>query len=412
MTTLNIKFRRLMARRGEEYDNGSLIVQDGLVKEIMRGPLESFAGETVDLSDCLVLPGFVNLHCHLALSALRGKTARGAAMADWVRSVGEEDSALTLADRVREMRSGADTLVSSGVTTLADYFRTSNPSLMEVYGSLPFRQTLFLEVLGFQEDRAPAIVKNLGSILADHVPKSPLINIGLAPHAPYSVSPALFKETRKIADQFAMPYSCHVAEFPEEIRFIKDGGGDMENLLRSRGKFDENWKPPGVSPAQYLDSLGVLGSLLGVHLSHVEADLDLLAARGVAGAFCPGSTRWFRRAQYMPVRQMLDRGMKVGLGADSLASNESLNFLRELRLAEEMLPDVSRAEILEMATAGGASALGLKTGVLVPGYPADLIALRVSHPPANWHDPLFDPHRTQVDLAMIEGKIIRGQVFS
>ena len=107
----------------------------------------------------------------------------------------------------------------------------------------------------------------------------------------------------------------------------------------------------------------------------------------------------------MPVRQMLDQGMKVGLGTDSLASNESLNFLRELRLAEEMLPDVTREEILEMATAGGASALGLKTGIIAPGYPADLIAVRVHQKPEKYTDMLFDPQRRQIDVAMVEGKL-------
>ena len=296
-------------------------------------------------------------------------------------------------DRVKGMRSGAETLLRSGVTALADYFPISNPELLDEYLSYPFRQVMFLEVLGFIGEMAPAIVENIESILAEYGSKSPLVKMGLAPHAPYSVSPALFKESRKIADKFDMPWSCHLAEFQEEARFIREGGGDMENFLQDRGVFDKTWRPADKSPAQYLDSMGVLGSLLGIHLNHAEEDINLLASRGVAGAFCPGSTRWFGREQYMPVRKMLDAGMKVGLGTDSLASNESLNFLRELRLAEEMLPDVAREEILEMATTNGASALGLKTRVLAPGYPADLIALRISEPPASWHDPIFDPHR-------------------
>ena len=406
MTILNIMFGHLIARRGEEYDDGCLIVENGLVKEITRGSLESFAGDTLDLSDSLVLPGFVNVHSHLSLSALKGKVARGESMTDWISSVVEKDTALEVSERVKEMRSGADILLRTGVTTLADYVPISNPHLIEEYLSYPFRQVMFLEILGFIGKKSPGISENIKSFLAEHDPNSRLFKMGLAPHAPYSVSPALFKETRKIADKFDMPYSCHVAEFPEEARFIREGGGDMERLLRDLGAFDETWKPEDKSPARYLDSLGVLDSLLGIHLNHAEEDMDLLAARGVAGAFCPGSSRWFGREQYMPVRHMLDKGMKVGLGSDSLASNESLSFLRELRLAEEMLPDVTREEILEMATASGASALGLKTGNLAPGYPADLIALRATHAPANWSDLVFDSQRIKVDLAMVEGEIV------
>jgi len=144
-----------------------------------------------------------------------------------------------------------------------------------------------------------------------------------------------------------------------------------------------------------------------VHLNHAEEDIELLASRNASAAFCPGSTRWFERSKWIPVRQMLDKGIKIGLGTDSLASNESLNFLREVRLAEEMLPDISREEILEMATSSGASALGLNSGIIARECPADLIAFRVKNSPDNWYDVPFDPEREHVDLTMVEGKIAK-----
>ena len=404
MKTINIKFRHLIAQRGEEFDDGSIIVEDGIIKEILPNQLDSFTGDTLDLSDCLVLPGFVNVHSHLSLSALKGNVCNSGSMTDWISSVVEQDTGLAFSERTRMMRSVADELLRSGVATIADYFPLSNPSLSQEYFSLPFRQIMFLECLGFQGEKASALRARIESVLMGHDSDEGLISMGLAPHAPYSVSPELFRQTRKIADKYSLPYSCHVAEFPEEVRFIKEGGGELEKFLRSRDVYDETWKPEGKSPVQYLDDIGVLDSMIAVHLNHADEDIELLASKNVSAAFCPGSTRWFERDQRMPVRQMLDLGMKVGLGTDSLASNESLDFLRELRLAEEMLPDVSQEEILEMATASGASALGLKTGTIAPGYPADLIALRVEHSPDNWHDVLFDPQRKQVELTMIEGK--------
>lgn len=111
----------------------------------------------------------------------------------------------------------------------------------------------------------------------------------------------------------------------------------------------------------------------------------------------------------MPVRELLDGGIPVGIGTDSLASNDSLNFFEELRTAEEMLPDCSRQEILEMATWKGAEALGLKTGALAPGMPADLIALRVETKAASWRDIPFEPERERVDFVMIDGKVVPGK---
>jgi len=120
--------------------------------------------------------------------------------------------------------------------------------------------------------------------------------------------------------------------------------------------------------------------------------------------FCPQSTRWFGRGRYMPVRKFLDRGVVVGLGTDSLASNESLNFLGELRVAEEMLADVSRQELLYMATRGGAEVLGMDCGAIEAGRPADLIGFNVEGECVDWVDVLFDPERTEADFIMAGGK--------
>ena len=157
MNSLNIKFRHLIAQRGEEYNDGSIIVENGMVKEILSNQLDTFSGETLDLSDCLVLPGFVNVHSHLSLSALKGKVQNRGSMTDWISSVVEQDTNLAFSERTRAMRSAADELIKSGVTTIADYFPLSNPSLSQVYFSFPFRQVMFLECLGFKGEKASSI---------------------------------------------------------------------------------------------------------------------------------------------------------------------------------------------------------------------------------------------------------------
>ena len=197
-----------------------------------------------------------------------------------------------------------------------------------------------------------------------------------------------------------------MAEFSEEVRFIKEGGGDLQKFLEERGVIDDDWMPPGTSPVRYLDAIGVLDSMIAVHLNHSDEDLELLAARNARAVFCPNSSRWFGRTQIMPVRQLLDAGVAVALGTDSLASNESLNFLREIKIADAMLPDVSRPEILKMATGGGGQALGLPTGTLVPGMSADLIGFRVPHKPNVWADVPFEPNRERVDFSMVAGNVV------
>jgi aminodeoxyfutalosine deaminase len=214
----------------------------------------------------------------------------------------------------------------------------------------------------------------------------------------------LLQKVKRLSEKYNCPISCHMAEFPEELQFLQNGSGDMKDFLIKLGVYDDCWVPPAKSPAKYLDSLGVLESLVAVHLNLVGNDLDLLKSRKVKSVFCPQSTRWFGREKYMPVRDLLDLGMVVGLGTDSLASNESLNFLDELRAAENMLADVSQEEILFMATRGGAETVGMDCGVLERGRPADLVGFRVQEMDTNWYGIPFEPERSEVDFVMMNGK--------
>jgi cytosine/adenosine deaminase-related metal-dependent hydrolase len=263
---------------------------------------------------------------------------------------------------------------------------------------------LLLEVLGFLPSQVEPIVENLELALKQNITGGGMTKLGLAPHAPYSVSPKLFREVRRLADKYKCPLSCHVAEFPEELQFLQDGTGDMKDFLEERAMYDNDWSPPASSPARYLDSMGVLDSLVAVHLNLADADLDFLKSKKVKAVFCPQSTRWFRRDKYMPVRDLLDLGMVVGLGTDSLASSESLNFLDEIRAAEEMLVDVSREELLRMATRGGAATVGMDCGVIDKGRPADLIGFRLRGQFGDWYSVPFESERDRVDFVMLDGE--------
>jgi aminodeoxyfutalosine deaminase len=401
---LKIKFKALLPMEGEAIENGELFIEQGRIKEVCGRQTQSGDSECLDLSDHFLLPGFVNAHCHLSLSALHEKVPNGENFIDWVRALLKENMQLPWGERVQAMKSGAREMLNSGVTTLADTM--SQPELLPEYAALPFRQILFLEVLGFKSGMVEEALNRVTSIFTSHNPKGDLLQLGLAPHAPYSVSPELFRELKKIASRYDCPYTCHVAEFPEEIRFLKEGGGELRKFLTERNVIDDDWMPPGKSPVRYLDEIGVLDAMIGVHLNHIDDDEELLAARNAAAVFCPGSSRWFGRTQIMPVRQLLNAGVTVALGTDSLASNESLNFLREIKTADEMLPDVSRPEILKMATEGGGRALGLLTGAIAPGMSADLIGFRVQHKPNAWTDIPFEADREQVDFSMVAGNVV------
>jgi cytosine/adenosine deaminase-related metal-dependent hydrolase len=403
MSTFTIRFRALLTMTNSEpVENGQLVVENGSIRDVFCDFSKPIEGELIDLSDCLVLPGFVNAHCHLSLSILKRRITRCKSFTNWVKSMNEENKVVSFENRVLAMHAQAKVMARSGVTALVDFLPKGE--FAKEYAYLPFRQTLLLEVLGFLPSSVKPIMKYLESTLNHELDDNGLISYGLAPHAPYSVSPKLFQEVKRLSEKYDCPISCHMAEFPEELQFLQDGSGDMKDFLIELGVYDDCWIPPAKSPAQYLDSLGVLESLVAVHLNLVGNDLDLLKSRKVKSVFCPQSTRWFGREKYMPVRDLLDLGMVVGLGTDSLASNESLNFLDELRAAEDMLADVSQEEILFMATRGGAETVGMSCGVVERGRPADLVGFRVHGKFINWYGIPFEPERSEVDFVMMDGK--------
>ena len=403
MATFTIRFRALLTMTNlEPVENGQLVVENGIIRDIFYDTSKPIEGELIDLSDCLVLPGFVNAHCHLSLSILKQRITRHNSFTDWVKSMTEENKVVSFKNRVLAMHAQAKVMARSGVTALVDFLPQGD--FIAEYASLPFRQTLLLEVLGFLPSSVDPIMKYLESTLNHELDDNGLISYGLAPHAPYSVSPKLFEGVKRLSEKYDCPISCHVAEFPEELQFLQDGSGDMKDFLIELGVYDDCWVPPAKSPAQYLDSLGVLDSLVAVHLNLVGNDLDLLKSKKVKSVFCPQSTRWFGREKYMPVRDLLDLGMVVGLGTDSLASNESLNFLDEIRAAEAMLADVSQEEILFMATRGGAETVGMDCGLIEIGRPADLVGFRVQGGFINWHSIPFEPERSEVDFVMMNGE--------
>jgi aminodeoxyfutalosine deaminase len=394
---MKIKFRALLTMCGDLIENGEMVIDAGNIVEIRT---TQSGNEDIDLSDCLVMPGFVNTHSHLSLTAINKNFFPSDSFVGWIRAVIALNSDLDDESRIRGICAGAEEMKRSGVTALGDY--VAKPELLPVIGGLGFRSVLFLEAIEFQSEKAQALCKKLEEALNFEC-ASPLYQVGLAPHAPYSVSPELFRRLSQLAEQYNCPLSSHVAETQEESRFLMAGDNSLEKLLKERSVWDFRWQSPYKTPVQYLSSLGSLDRLIAVHCNFISDDLDIMVKEKVNAVFCPQSTNWFRRTQLMPVRALLDRGMTVALGTDSLASNNSLNFLDELRMADKLLPDVSRKEILTMATRGGAEALGLQCGMLAPGKKADLIGFRVSAAySGSWWDVPFESRRRKVDFYRVD----------
>jgi cytosine/adenosine deaminase-related metal-dependent hydrolase len=174
--------------------------------------------------------------------------------------------------------------------------------------------------------------------------------------------------------------ATHVAETKQELEFLRYGSGEFKDFLSGLGMLPDGWKPPGLAPVPYLEGFGLLDHpAILVHCNYLdEHSMSRILSRSCSVVYCPRSHAFFGHEPH-PVRQLLDMGVNVALGTDSLASNDSLSILDEMRFLFRTRKDLKCDEIIRMATLNGAVALdfGGVLGRLRRGYWADMTVLRL-----------------------------------
>ncbi len=333
-----------------------------------------------DLGGAAIMPGLVNAHTHLELSWLRGRVAPASNFVDWVKAqvrLRIKDPApdpivrQAAFDAIREMRASGTQAVGDVSNTLA---------VVDVLRDSGLAGFVFHEVLGFNAADPRALVADAERRLAA-LPTGPRLRAGLAPHAPYSVSPGLFAAvTASRGPRREVPTSVHIAESPEETELLATGTGRWREVLERMGTWNPAWEAPACGPVEYLDRLGFWDPrVLAVHGVQLRAaGLQVLAARGATLVACPRSNRHVGVGE-PPVAAFYAAGGRVAVGTDSLASVEDLNLFAELAALRRLAPSVPARALLDSATRVGADALGLagESGVIVPGARAALIAVDV-----------------------------------
>lgn len=337
-------------------------------------PTNSRAGDVP--YELAILPGLVNAHTHLELSWMAGLVPPSASMGRWIRALMALRRQGPPPEDVRRQAAAAvDSARASGTVAFGDIGNTLLSA--DVLADAGMRAVLFHELIGFGAGDGRARAAEGAERVAAAV--RPPVTPGLSPHAPYSVSPDLF---RAIADEAAargLPTSVHLAESREEVEFLMAGRGEIAETLKQLGGWNEAWSPPGIDPAEYLDRMGVLRpGLLVVHGTQLSAHaLARLAERRCVIVSCPRSNRWVGAGD-PPLDAFYASGAPVAFGTDSLASAPDLDMFAELSAARA-LATVPPAMLLESATIHGAAALGFAAdlGTIEPGKRAELIAVRV-----------------------------------
>lgn len=423
MSTLLVHHARQLITMNDAREmipDGAMFVRDNVIEWVGATAQLPAAYQTADriihAGDKVVLPGLVNTHHHLYQTLTRALAPDSGLFAwlktlypIWARMDGEAVYVSALV--------GMAELIQSGCTTASDHlylfpngarlddeiraaqelgFRfhaaRGSMSLGESQGGLPPDSVV---------EEEEAILRDCGRVIEQFHDPHPyaMLRVVVAPCSPFSVTPDLMRESARLARAYGVTLHTHLAETQDEEAFCREIFG--------------------YRPAAYAEHLEWVGDdVWWAHSVHVnDEEINLMAHTQTGAAHCPSSN--MRLASGIaPVRQWLDRGVRVGVGVDGSASNDGSHMLNEARqalLLQRVLhgaTNLTAIEALWLATRGGAAALKRDDiGQLTPGKAADFIAFDLNRPAyaGAQHDPaaaIIFCAPQPVDLSVINGRII------
>ncbi|HZQ69326.1 MAG TPA: amidohydrolase [Terriglobales bacterium] len=389
------------------YDDGAVAIKgDSIVGVGSRVDLEKKyqSAKTIDASDMLVLPGFVNGHTHVPMTLFRG-LHDDVTLQDWLykyifpaeaKNVNEDfvrwGTRLAVAEQIR-----------SGVTTFADmyYFEDAVAEETKAAGMRAVLGETWIDFPAPDNRSEPEMIAYSERFLTKWQ-GDPLIHAAVAPHSIYTCSEKTLRDASALARKYRAPILIHTSEMKKE--------------------WEDSEKQHGMSPVQYLDKLGVLGpDVVSAHCIFVDAaDRKTLAQRQVGCVHNPSSNMMIASG-VSPVPEMRAEGVAVGLGTDGPAgSNNDLDIMEEMDLAAKLAKinkldplALSAPAVVAMATIDGAKALHLEKeiGSIEPGKKADLVLLSLKEPNAV---PVYDVYAqiayaskaSDIDTVIIGGRVV------
>ncbi len=415
--TVTLRCHAVVDANGHAWSPGWLTIRCESTEECGTRTLRTVAvgnenrcpgAPVVHLDDSVVVPGFVNAHCHLDLTHVgpqpRPLTGGFSAWLEVIRHARPQEPR-AIADAVR---TGIELSLAGGVVAVGDIGGSprSGPSLVpwRTLRDSPLAGVSFLEFFAIGTMREAAM-NRCRQVLDEAGPDR--VMLGLQPHAPYSVSQLAYQECARLAREFALPLSTHLAETLEERQFIADATGPQRAFLESLGLWasaNEENTGRGNHPVQHLSDPLAAHPWVLAHLNDCSDEaLDVLASTNCSVAYCPRASAYFDAADTLGphrYRDMLNRGINVCLGTDSIvnlpneatdATTGGISPFDDARLLYNR-DQVDSTTVLAMLTTNGARALGLDpvSFTFTRGHKlSGLVAVRVEDRRATPIDALF-----------------------
>ncbi len=342
-------------------DAAVVVEGDGTIDDVGAAAeiLPRHAGLGVERVRGVAFPGLVNAHTHLELSALRGVVTGGRGFVPWLDGlVAARLEAAPDHDGEAIARAVAD-LEHSGTSAVGEV--SNRLGTVHALARAGIAGVVYHEVFGVAEDAAAKRFAALADEVTSRVGAWPSEDLAYAPaaHTLYSTHPAVVRAAATRARASGVATTLHLLEHPSERAALEEGRGPMVEWIRRRVRGGPGFAWPLAPPLAYAESLGSVGPhVVLVHLTDARPEeLARIAALGAKVVLCPRSNL-FIEARIPPLLALRAAGIEAGLGTDSLASNASLDVLAEARALADRFSSVPAADLVRMATWGGASALG------------------------------------------------------
>ncbi|MGI9054743.1 MAG: amidohydrolase family protein [Pyrinomonadaceae bacterium] len=417
-----ISARYVLPISGEPIENGAVIIENDKIKSV--GTIEEIGRkfprtEIENFGEAAILPGFVNAHSHLEITAMRGylDDVEDDFYAWLMKLTKGRSEYLTEADVKIAAVFGALEGARAGVTCFGDIGRMGSAGF-EALKTNGLRGIVFQETEFSPDDKTAVedFEKLKDKFLELKETENNLVKAGLSPHAPYTVGRKLFEKITDYTIAENIKISVHAAESLQEQSLLETGTGFFADVYKNYG-FE--WSSPNCSPVEYLNKIGVLQAkpLLAHCINVSDSDIDLIVKSDSKIAHCPKSNAKFGHG-IAPLEKFLAAKIAVGFGSDSVASNNTCDILEEARFATLLARTrngkkrfLQAKEIIETATLGGAKSLGLENeiGTLSEGKQADLCVISLNDPAQMpvidvYSALLFASNSRDVRLTMVAGR--------
>jgi len=377
------------------------VLASGKPAEIDRADLPPIE-HIVDLPDQFLLPGLINAHTHLDLTHIGVQPHEPEdGFVQWVDMIreGRHDDSEEIAQAVKL---GIDKLLAGGTAAVGDIAGAPGGQItltpFEMLLNSPIEGVSFLEFFGIGKT-TPRTRDRLKAFFADELPSiTPRrVRIGLQPHAPNTVDRSIYRFVAERASKLNVPLCTHLAETPEERRFIAEGEGPQRELLERLGVWDDsvlNEIGHGHHPVVHLREVLETSPFLVAHVNDATDEaIDVLASTQTRVVYCPRASEYFGAAAHFGphrYRDMLVAGVPVCLGTDSIVNLDTpdrISVLDEMRLLSRR-DGVGHGPLLAMVYHHGRLALGLderRYALTAGSKPAGILAMRVPpRSPDHW----------------------------